>query len=62
MDRFQRLHAFLETILANPLQDDPGRMISKLQLKLERARPAFLDLLDAPPKVKEQRQQLEQGE
>ncbi|GAA5989348.1 hypothetical protein JCM11641_002770 [Rhodosporidiobolus odoratus] len=61
MDRFQRLHAFLESTLANPsTQPDPS-VLSKLQLKLERARPAFLDFLDTPPKDSNQRQQLDKG-
>ncbi|GAA5985830.1 hypothetical protein JCM5350_006906 [Sporobolomyces pararoseus] len=57
MDRFSRLHTYLETILANP---DP-QTVSKLQVKLERARPAFLDFLDTPTKNTQQRQQLEKG-
>lgn len=61
MDRFQRLHAFLETLLANPIQQDPAAAVSKLQLKLERARPAFLELLDTPPKSHKERQELEKG-
>lgn len=59
MDRFERLHSFLEDILANP-QDDPS-IVAKLQLKLERARPLFLALLDTPPKEPKERQQLEKG-
>ncbi|KDE08259.1 hypothetical protein MVLG_01525 [Microbotryum lychnidis-dioicae p1A1 Lamole] len=57
MDRFVRLSSFLENCLANP---DPS-LVSKLQLKLERARPALLDLLDLVPKSSTERQQLENG-
>ncbi|SCV68829.1 BQ2448_950 [Microbotryum intermedium] len=57
MDRFVRLSSFLENCLANP---DPS-LVSKLQLKLERARPALLDLLDVVPKNNAERQQLEEG-
>ncbi|GAA5831477.1 hypothetical protein JCM11251_004037 [Rhodosporidiobolus azoricus] len=61
MDRFQRLATYLETTIANPpTQPDPS-VLSKLQLKLERARPAFLSFLDTPAKDAQQRQQLEKG-
>ncbi|GAA5892450.1 hypothetical protein JCM6882_005619 [Rhodosporidiobolus microsporus] len=61
MDRFQRLVTYLETTIANPpAQLDPS-VLSKLQLKLERARPAFLAFLDTPAKDAQQRQQLEKG-
>ncbi|KAM0793089.1 hypothetical protein ACM66B_000571 [Microbotryomycetes sp. NB124-2] len=60
MDRFQRLQALLESVLASPGTQDAG-VLSKLQLKLERARPHLLDLLDHAPKDTKQRQQLEQG-
>ncbi|GAA5896324.1 Nup192p [Sporobolomyces salmoneus] len=58
MDRFSRLHNYLETTLANPAAPDT---VSKLQVKLERARPALLDFLDTPAKNQQQRQQLEKG-
>ncbi|SCZ90945.1 BZ3500_MvSof-1268-A1-R1_Chr1-3g02408 [Microbotryum saponariae] len=57
MDRFVRLSSFLENCLANP---EPS-LVSKLQLKLERARPALLDLLDLVPKSSTERHQLEKG-
>ncbi|KAI5480028.1 nuclear pore complex protein Nup205 [Pseudohyphozyma bogoriensis] len=56
MDRFARLHAFLEDVLANPPED-----VSRLQLKLERARPLFLSLLDTPAKNAQERATLEKG-
>ncbi|KAK4058181.1 hypothetical protein OIO90_000920 [Microbotryomycetes sp. JL221] len=59
MDRFQRLQAFLESVLASPAND--SALLSKLQLKLERARPHLLDLLDDPPKDAKERQQLDKG-
>ncbi|GAA5922074.1 uncharacterized protein JCM15063_003177 [Sporobolomyces koalae] len=61
MDRFRRLHTYLETILANPPPPQDSQAVSKLQVKLERARPAFLELLDTPGKNQAQRQQLEKG-
>ncbi|GAA6062083.1 hypothetical protein JCM10212_006506 [Sporobolomyces blumeae] len=61
MDRFQRLHTYLETTLANPPSQPDSQVVSKLQLKLERARPTFLDFLDTPGKDQQQRQQLEKG-
>ncbi|GAA5853541.1 hypothetical protein JCM8547_002499 [Rhodosporidiobolus lusitaniae] len=61
MDRFQRLATYLETTVANPPAFPDPSVLSKLQLKLERARPAFLDLLDTPAKDQSQRQQLEKG-
>jgi len=62
MDRFHRLHTYLETTLANPPSQQDSQAVSKLQVKLERARPAFLDFLDTPAKNQQQRQQLEKGE
>ncbi|GAA5919036.1 hypothetical protein JCM1841_003712 [Sporobolomyces salmonicolor] len=61
MDRLQRLHIFLETTLANPPDHHDPEVLSKLQLKLERARPALLNFLDTPQKDPQQRQQLEKG-
>lgn len=58
MDRFQRLAAFLESTIANP-SSSPD--LARLQLKLERCRPALLDFLDTPAKDQQQRQQLEKG-
>lgn len=62
MDRFARLHAYLETTLANPPLPQDTQAVSKVQVKLERARPSFLDFLDTPAKNQQQRQQLEKGE
>ncbi|KAK4054774.1 hypothetical protein OIV83_000698 [Microbotryomycetes sp. JL201] len=59
MDRFQRLQALLESVLASPTGE--AGVLNKLQLKLERARPHFLDLLDHAPKNATERQQLEKG-
>ncbi|GAA5875841.1 hypothetical protein JCM16303_004016 [Sporobolomyces ruberrimus] len=61
MDRFARLHAYLETTLANPPSPQDTQAVSKVQVKLERARPSFLDFLDTPAKNQQQRQQLEKG-
>lgn len=61
MDRFQRLAAFLESTIANPPSSPDPSVFSKLQLRLERARPAFLNLLDTPGTDAQQRQQLEKG-
>ncbi|BGP04990.1 hypothetical protein JCM10049v2_000792 [Rhodotorula toruloides] len=61
MDRFQRLHAYLESTLANPPSQPDPAVLSRLQLKLERARLAFIDLLDTPPKDAKQREQLNKG-
>ncbi|BGP12970.1 hypothetical protein JCM10213_006609 [Rhodosporidiobolus nylandii] len=61
MDRFQRLHVLLETTLANPPPSPDPSVLSRLQLKLERARPLFLAFLDTPGKDAQQRQQLEKG-
>lgn len=62
MDRFGRLHTYLETVLANPPASQDSQAVSKLQVKLERARPAFLEFLDTPAKSSQQRQQLEKGQ
>ncbi|GAA5994814.1 Nup192p [Rhodotorula paludigena] len=56
-DRFQRLHKFLQNTLANPSAD----AVPVAQLKLERARSAFLDFLDVPAKDQKQRDQLQKG-
>ncbi|GAA5862929.1 hypothetical protein JCM1840_002329 [Sporobolomyces johnsonii] len=61
MDRLQRLQVFLETTLANPPDHHDPEVLSKLQLKLERARPTLLNFLDTPPKDPQQRQRLEKG-
>lgn len=60
MNRFAKLSAFLENVLANPSLED-STQLSKLQIKLEKARPHLLELLDTPPKDPKQRQQLEKG-
>lgn len=59
MDRFVRLHSFLEACLTQA-EPDPSTL-SKLQTKLERARPLFLDLLQTPPKDPKERQKLDKG-
>lgn len=56
MDQFARLAIYLEDVVHNPNVD-----LSKLQLKLERARPAFLSLLNTPPKNQKERAALEKG-
>ncbi|BGP36830.1 hypothetical protein JCM10449v2_000732 [Rhodotorula kratochvilovae] len=61
MDRFQRLHRFLQHALANPAPAQDAQVLAKLQRKLERARPAFLAFLDTPQKDQKQREQLNQG-
>ncbi|GAA6005529.1 hypothetical protein JCM10207_005238 [Rhodosporidiobolus poonsookiae] len=61
MDRFQRLHTFLESTLANPPPHPDPAVLNKLSLKLERARAALLDFLDTPAKNPQQRQQLDKG-
>lgn len=57
MDQFTRLHRALEDCLANP--DQPATHLAVIQRDLERARPAFLSLLDTPPKDTAQRALLE---
>ena len=52
-DRFAQLHHALEDCLANPVQSRSH--LANLQRELERARPAFLKLLDTPPKDAAQR-------
>lgn len=61
MDRFQRLRTFLDSVLLNPPSAPDAALLSRLQLKLERARPAFLDFLDTPGKNTQQREQLNKG-
>lgn len=61
MDRFQRLRTFLDSALLNPPAEPDAALLSRLQLKLERARPAFLDFLDTPRKDAKQREQLNKG-
>ncbi|GAA5979980.1 hypothetical protein JCM10908_001488 [Rhodotorula pacifica] len=61
MDRFQRLRTFLDSALLNPPAEPDAALLSRLQLKLERARPAFLDFLDTPGKDAKQREQLNKG-
>ncbi|KPV78555.1 uncharacterized protein RHOBADRAFT_51011 [Rhodotorula graminis WP1] len=61
MDRFQRLHRFLQHALSNPAPAHDPQVLAKLQLKLERARPAFLAFLDTPAKDAKQREQLNKG-
>lgn len=61
MDRFERLRVFLDSALLNPPATPDAALLSRLQLKLERARPAFLDFLDTPGKDAKQREQLNKG-
>lgn len=61
MDRFQRLHRFLQHALSNPAPAQDPQVLAKLQIKLERARPAFLAFLDTPTKDAKQREQLNKG-
>lgn len=57
MNRFEELRYQLEEQLSSP---DPSQL-GKLKQKLERARPAFLALLDSPPKSQQERQRIEAG-
>ena len=57
---FERLLSFLEDTLANPLAEPSP--LPRLHLELERARPAFLSLLDVAPKNAKERESLEKGE
>lgn len=57
MNRFEELRYQLEEQLSSP---DPSQL-GKLKQKLERARPAFLALLDSPPKSQKERQRIEAG-
>lgn len=53
MDQFARLLTALEDCIANPAQ--PASHLATIQRDLERLRPAFLSLLDTPPKDAAQR-------
>lgn len=57
MDRFKELSYYLEDCTSNPQSSN----LSSLQNKLERARPAFLSLLDVPPKNAKERERIGSG-
>lgn len=57
MDKFRELASFLEDCLANP----DSTTLSRLQHKLEGARPTFLALLDILPKNAKQRERIGSG-
>lgn len=57
MDKFKELSFYLEDCTSNPQSSN----LSSLQNKLERARPAFLSLLDIPPKNAKERERIGSG-
>ena len=58
MDRWERLLVELRDALASPSPP----LIAHLERDLERARPAFKELLDVPPRDSKEKDSLQQGE